>query len=119
MLPRGSIWHDEPPSQANLASFLALMSALGHEQTSRHVRIMSVITLKADIHQRGLHVRLVPIADIISLRPPSLGRRQVRPAISLTGANRLRMMPEQLRWSIEARVSVAVFQTRTRTHDLP
>ena len=38
-------------------------SALGHEQTSRNVRVMSVIRLKADIHQRGLHVRLVPIAD--------------------------------------------------------
>ena len=36
------------------------MSALGHEQTSRHVPVMSVIALKADIHQRGLHVRLVP-----------------------------------------------------------
>ena len=34
------------------------MSALGHEQTSRDVRVMSVIPLKADIHQRGLHVRL-------------------------------------------------------------
>ena len=41
-----------------------VMSALGHEQTSRHVRVMSVIPLKADIHQRGLHVRLVPTADI-------------------------------------------------------
>jgi hypothetical protein len=40
------------------------MSASGHEQTSRHVRVMSVIPLKADIHQRGLHVRLVPEADI-------------------------------------------------------
>ena len=39
------------------------MSALGHEPTSRHVRVMSVIPLKADIHQRGLHVRLVPEAD--------------------------------------------------------
>src|SRR5512133_3767157 len=39
------------------------MSALGHEQTSRHVRVMSVIPFKADIHQHGLHVRLVPIAD--------------------------------------------------------
>jgi hypothetical protein len=27
------------------------MSALGHEQTSRNVRVMSVIRLKADIHR--------------------------------------------------------------------
>ena len=40
-----------------------VMSALGHEQTSRHVRVMSVIPLKADIHPRGLHVRLVPKTD--------------------------------------------------------
>jgi hypothetical protein len=42
------------------------MSATGHERTSRHVRVVSVIPLKADIHQRGLHVRLVPIADMSS-----------------------------------------------------
>jgi hypothetical protein len=36
---------------------------MGHEQTSRHVRLMSVIPLKADIHQLGLHVRKVPITD--------------------------------------------------------
>jgi len=40
------------------------MSALGHEQTSRHVCVMSVIPLKADSNGRGLHVRLVPQADI-------------------------------------------------------
>ena len=40
------------------------MSAMGHERTSRHVRVMSAIPLKTDIHQRGLHVCLVPIADI-------------------------------------------------------
>jgi hypothetical protein len=40
------------------------MSVLGHEQTSRDVRVMSVIHLKADNHQRGLHVRFVPLADI-------------------------------------------------------
>jgi hypothetical protein len=40
------------------------MFALGHERTSRQVRVMSVIPPKADIRQRGLHVRSVPIADI-------------------------------------------------------
>ena len=40
------------------------MSGMGHEQTSRHVRVMSGVSLKADIHQRGLHVRLVPKADL-------------------------------------------------------
>jgi hypothetical protein len=48
------------------------MSALGHEQTSRHVHVMSVIPLKADIRQSGLYVRLVPIVDI---RGPSAGGR--------------------------------------------
>ncbi len=38
------------------------MSAMGHEQTSRHVRVMSVIPLKADIHQRELNVRYVHIS---------------------------------------------------------
>jgi hypothetical protein len=33
------------------------VSAMGQKQTSRHVRVMSVVPLKADIHQRGLHVR--------------------------------------------------------------
>ena len=41
-------------------------SALCHEQTSRHVRVMSVIPLKADIQRRGLHVRLVTTADVIT-----------------------------------------------------
>ena len=33
---------------------------------SNHVHVMSVILLKADIRQRSLHVRLVPIADVAS-----------------------------------------------------
>jgi hypothetical protein len=33
------------------------MSALGHKQKWCHHRVMSVITLKADILKRGLHVR--------------------------------------------------------------
>ena len=41
-----------------------VMSAMGQKQTSRHVRVMSVIPLKADIRQRGLRVRFVPRADI-------------------------------------------------------
>jgi hypothetical protein len=45
-------------------SFDDRMSALGHEQTSRHVRVMSVISGITDIHQRSLHVRLVPRTDI-------------------------------------------------------
>jgi hypothetical protein len=43
------------------------MSAMGHERKSRHVRIMSVLPLKADIHLHGLYVRFVPRADIYSL----------------------------------------------------
>ena len=32
------------------------MSEMGHEQTSRDIRIMSVLPLKADIRQREWHV---------------------------------------------------------------
>ena len=34
---------------------------MGHKKTSRHVRVMSVLSLKADIRQ---HVRHVPPTDI-------------------------------------------------------
>jgi hypothetical protein len=40
------------------------MSDMGHEQTSRNVRVISVLPLKADIRQREWHVRYVPQADI-------------------------------------------------------
>ena len=52
--------------EAKQTGGLRSMSALGHEQTSGRVRVMSVIPLKADIHQREWHVRLVPLADIHS-----------------------------------------------------
>ena len=42
------------------------MSALGHEQTSRHVRVMSAIPLKAVIRRRVQRVCFVPIADLRS-----------------------------------------------------
>ena len=43
-----------------LITALREMSVLGHKQTSRHVRVMCVIPLKADIRQHEWHVRLVP-----------------------------------------------------------
>src|SRR6476659_8805955 len=44
------------------------MSALGHMRTLSSVRVMSVLPPKADIRQRELHVRYVPIADIRNSR---------------------------------------------------
>jgi hypothetical protein len=32
------------------------MSALGQKQTSEHIRVMSALPPKADIHQRNLHL---------------------------------------------------------------
>ena len=47
------------------------MSDLGHEKISRDVPVMSVIPLKTDIHQRGLHVRLVPQGGLpLGVRAP-------------------------------------------------
>jgi hypothetical protein len=40
---------------------------MGHEQTSRHVRVMSALPPKADIRQRIEHVCYVPKADINAL----------------------------------------------------
>src|SRR6478672_3836705 len=57
--PHGRI-EDRPISDVKTGT--RRMSALGQKRTSRRVRIMSVIPLKAAIHQCGLHVRLVPKA---------------------------------------------------------
>jgi len=40
------------------------MSVLGHEQTTRDVRVMSDLPLIADIRQRGVYIRLLLQADI-------------------------------------------------------
>jgi hypothetical protein len=40
------------------------MYALGHKRTSANVPSMSALSPKADIAERGRHVRFVPIADI-------------------------------------------------------
>ena len=42
---------------------------MGHEQTSRHVRVKSVLPLKADIRQRIEHICFVPIADMAQHLP--------------------------------------------------
>ena len=47
---------------------LRAMSALGQKPTSRQFRAMSVILLKANIHQRGFRVRFVPGADMRACR---------------------------------------------------
>jgi hypothetical protein len=49
----------------------AAMSALGHKQTSRHVRFMSGLPPKADIARLDCHVCFVPIADIEGVGSPS------------------------------------------------
>ena len=54
------------------------MSALGQKQTLRHVRVMSV-PLKADIHLRDLHVRLVLLADVAA---PDVERRRNQQSMS-------------------------------------
>jgi hypothetical protein len=59
-----AVWDRVSPPNRWLAH--SSMSALGHEQTSFHVRVMFIIPLKADIHQRGFHVRLVPQADMLA-----------------------------------------------------
>jgi hypothetical protein len=46
------------------SNFGALMSALGQKQTSSQAGLMSALPPKADIPQRRLDVRFVPIADI-------------------------------------------------------
>jgi hypothetical protein len=54
-----------------------------YDQTSRHVRVMSVMPLKTDIHQRGLHVRLVPETDIeVIFMQPMVAQRSYRPSRS-------------------------------------
>jgi hypothetical protein len=64
------------------------MSALGHEQTWRYVRVMPVIPLKADIDQRGLHVRFVPKADV-SL--PCNGYQRLSARAILAGEEQFRL----------------------------
>jgi hypothetical protein len=41
------------------------MSALGHKRTWHQARVMSALPPKANMVQRGRHVRFVPEADIL------------------------------------------------------
>ena len=64
---------------------------------------MSVITLKTDIHQRGLHVRLVPVAEV------GIGGYQLS---ELEGVRFL--MTEDGKTSIPCRVSYEALQDLAR-----
>jgi hypothetical protein len=66
-------------------------AALGHEQTSRHDRVMSVIRLKAAIHQRGFARLLRPIADMSAIQKSSLAGAGSRLDYS---SNKARSIPE-------------------------
>jgi hypothetical protein len=62
---------------------------------SRHVHVMSVITLKADIHQRGLHVCLVPLAHISTVLQTTLGLQQQSPIWAAAVFNTLSSLVRQ------------------------
>ena len=84
-----------------IAGKSAQMSTMGHKRTSRHVRVMSVIPLKADIHQRGLHVRLVPCVDGSWLASQNfmLRRWSVQPCVRPVSAVRMTAGHNALRGS--------------------
>ena len=67
-LANGPTWREFPPFLCSLMG----NNRFGSLADIGQVRAMSVIPLKADIHQRGLHVRLVPEADMVS-RVATLG----------------------------------------------
>ena len=66
-----------------------------------HVRIMSAIPLKADIHQRGLHVRLVPCVDGSGLASQNFTshRWSVQPCVRPVSAVRMTAGHNALRGS--------------------
>jgi len=51
------------------------MSAMGHEQTSRNVPVMSVIPSQSG-HSRGWHVHLVPLANSAIAEQPRFYRER-------------------------------------------
>ena len=77
------------------------MSVLGHEQTLRHVRVMSAFPPKADIRQRGLHVRLVPCVDGSGLASQNFTshRWSVQPCVRPVSAVRMTAGHNALRGS--------------------
>jgi hypothetical protein len=88
-----------------------MMSALGHEQTSCHARVMSVNPLKADIHHRRLHVRYVPKADIPH-RPGEDGSRAILMAKNNQASGWRRPAPHE--GFLAQRVAATVFHQERR-----
>ena len=67
------------PAVATASLAVARKSALGHKRKWCHARVMSVLSLKADIRQREWHVRYVPVADmLVHSAPRHAKRRAVR-----------------------------------------
>ena len=58
------------------SNFEPLMFALGQKRTSQRVGGMSALPPKADMDQLGCDVRFVPIADILSRGPMTLGAQK-------------------------------------------
>jgi hypothetical protein len=70
------------------------MSALGHKRKWCHARVMSVLSLKADIRQREWNVRFVPLADIGAVRrtsDPDLDTRRTVASAAFRQCHRMRM----------------------------
>ena len=77
------------------------MSALGHEQTSRDVRVMSVIPLKADMLIVGINVCYVPCVDGSRLASQNFTSRRwsVQPCVRPVSAVRMTAGHNALRGS--------------------
>ena len=62
------------------------MSGLGHQRKEKRVSTASTLPQIADITQRGRNVRLVPLADIITL-PTGLHRLATLESVAYTNGD--------------------------------
>src|SRR5215467_5957785 len=74
------------------------MSALGQNQTSAHVRVMSALPPKADITGRDCHVGFVPKADIGRLKVASSVKQWFEPRFLAIGPKIINPSPVTFRF---------------------